>query len=61
MEIKEYRMEITVDIAGEMHKKSLVYYGNENIMMHHHDYSKDKLITIIIPRDILEKFLEMIE
>lgn len=50
MDIKEY----CLTIESNYHTYQLIYRGNENVIINRGD------ISIQFPRDILEKFIEMI-
>jgi len=70
MEITDYELTLTCRIDEIEFKKQLIYRGNENIIIRSWTpvkpiewEQKDGLYShdILIPRNILEKFLEIID
>lgn len=64
MNIVEYKLQITTQVAGEDddHTYELVYRGNENIIIRSNYFTLGEKAntSIVIPRHILEKFVEII-
>jgi hypothetical protein len=61
MTITEYSLTITQQCGSNEFTKTLTYRGNENIIIKAEASDDDEAIHILIPRNIMEAFLKMIE
>ncbi len=64
MTITEYRLTIEQELLGEEKPiiKTIVYRGNENILIYSNNFTIfDEKTCIKFPRHILEAFIRMIE